>query len=159
MLLFANYKTLVINVDNQGALKGRNKAQGGKRVIYTTHHPCWDAKNRSGLPDEIPMDYEAIQQYIEEQSPAPETKVVAPENTSDAPPEDTPVPAAREDSEERQTEPEHSAEDQKEQKGLTEEEMLFFGGSDPQKVPAELVQLMKENGVTEPDLCEAVAQK
>ena len=59
-LLFLNYKTLVVNVDNQGAAKGRNKAQGGQRVIYTTHHPCWDAKNRFGLPDELPLKYESI---------------------------------------------------------------------------------------------------
>ena len=44
MVLFANYKTIVVNVDGQGAQKGKNKAQGGKRVMYTSHHPCWDAK-------------------------------------------------------------------------------------------------------------------
>ena len=46
MVLFANYKTMVVNVDNQGAAKGKNKAQGGQRVMFTTHHPAWDAKNR-----------------------------------------------------------------------------------------------------------------
>lgn len=60
MVLFANYKTYVINVDGQGADKGKNKAQGGKRVMYTAHHPAWDAKNRHGLPDEIDMDYANI---------------------------------------------------------------------------------------------------
>lgn len=34
--------------------------QGGKRVIYTSHHPCWDAKNRHGLPDEMNMEYANI---------------------------------------------------------------------------------------------------
>lgn len=28
--------------------------------MYTTHHPCWDAKNRFGLPDEMPFDYAGI---------------------------------------------------------------------------------------------------
>lgn len=60
LLLFANYKTYVVNVDGQGADKGKNKAQGGKRVMYTSHHPCWDAKNRHGLPAEIPMEFSAI---------------------------------------------------------------------------------------------------
>ena len=32
MLLFANYKVYIVNVDNQGAAKGKNKAQGGARV-------------------------------------------------------------------------------------------------------------------------------
>ena len=62
MILFANYKTHVINVDGQGAQKGKNKAQGGKRVMYATHHPCWDAKNRHDLKDELPFDYAEIAQ-------------------------------------------------------------------------------------------------
>lgn len=65
MVLFANYKTFVINVDGQGAQKGKNKAQGGKRVLYTTHHSCWDAKNRYGLPDEVPFEYRSIAHIIE----------------------------------------------------------------------------------------------
>lgn len=65
MVLFANYKTFVVNVDGQGAQKGKNKVQGGKRVMYTTHHSCWDAKNRYSLPDEVPFDYESIRFILE----------------------------------------------------------------------------------------------
>lgn len=54
MLLFANYKEVVVEID------GKKKAQGGKRVMYTQHHPCWDAKNRHGLKEEIPFDYSEI---------------------------------------------------------------------------------------------------
>jgi len=60
MVLFANYKTLVVNVDSQGAAKGKNKARGGQRVIYTSHMPTWDAKNRHNLPDELPFEYSAV---------------------------------------------------------------------------------------------------
>lgn len=60
MVLFANYKTLVINVDGKGAQKGKNKAQGGQRIMYTSHHSCWDAKNRHGLPEELPFEFAAI---------------------------------------------------------------------------------------------------
>lgn len=60
-VLFVNYKTYVVNVDNQGAAKGKNKAQGGKRVMYTTHHSCWDAKNRWGLPEEMPFDFSGLE--------------------------------------------------------------------------------------------------
>lgn len=60
MVLFVNYKTIVVNVDSQGATKGRNVPQGGKRVIYTTHSPVWDAKNRHNLPPEIDLDFVAI---------------------------------------------------------------------------------------------------
>ena len=55
MLLFLNYKTVVVHTD-----ANTNKAQGGKRVMYTTHHPCWDAKNRCGLADELPLDFASI---------------------------------------------------------------------------------------------------
>lgn len=61
LLLFANYKTFAVAVDKEGK---KHKAQGGKRVIYTTHHPCWDAKNRIGLPDEIPMDFAPLAPYF-----------------------------------------------------------------------------------------------
>lgn len=50
MVLFCDYKTYVtVGKD------GKAKASGGSRVIRTTHNPCWDAKNRFGLPDELPM--------------------------------------------------------------------------------------------------------
>ena len=65
MILFANYKTYVVNVDGQGTAKGRNKAQGGVRMMYTTHNPCWDAKNRDSLPDELPFDYGEIYRLFE----------------------------------------------------------------------------------------------
>lgn len=55
MLLFANYKTTVI-----ASGSGSKKATGGQRVMYTTHMPAWDAKNRLGLPDELPFEYGAI---------------------------------------------------------------------------------------------------
>lgn len=66
MLLFANYKTYSIAVDDKGK---KHKAQGGKRVMYTTHHPCWDAKNRYGLPDECEFDYSIIAPIIESTKP------------------------------------------------------------------------------------------
>jgi len=55
MLLFCNYKTFVVTTENNA-----KKAQGGKRVMYTTHNPCWDAKNRFNLPDELDLDFAAI---------------------------------------------------------------------------------------------------
>lgn len=60
MLLFLNYKTMVIHTED-----GSNKAQGGKRVIYTSHHPCWDAKNRCGLADELPLAFDSIARIFE----------------------------------------------------------------------------------------------
>lgn len=79
MVLFANYKTLSVATDKEGK---KHKAQGGRRVMYTSHHPCWDAKNRYGLPEEIPMDYEQIRHIIEQNVPseAPTPKAPDPVN-------------------------------------------------------------------------------
>lgn len=80
MVLFCNYKTIVVKAD--GSQKG--KAQGGRRVMYATHHTCWDAKNRHGLPDEMPMDYGQIAHIFAPvvqtpPTPAPVPSPVAPE--------------------------------------------------------------------------------
>ncbi len=60
LLLFADYKTTVVTDSNNHA-----KAQGGERVMYTTHKPTWDAKNRLGLADQLPFQYEAIREPLE----------------------------------------------------------------------------------------------
>lgn len=54
MVLFCNYETNIIEID------GKKKAQGGDRVIHTSHTPYWDAKNRQGLPEKIKMQYSEI---------------------------------------------------------------------------------------------------
>lgn len=88
MVLFANYKTIVADKDKQGKGKGK----GGRRVMYTEHHPCWDAKNRYGLPDMIDFSYEGIRAIIEDEprkeapkmpkpEPAPAPKVEAAKKT------------------------------------------------------------------------------
>ncbi len=61
MVLFANYKTVVYATDDKGK---KHKATGGQRIMYTTHSPCWDAKNRHNLPEELPLDYSTIAHCI-----------------------------------------------------------------------------------------------
>lgn len=92
MVLFANYKTHVVNVDNQGAQKGKNKAQGGKRIVYTSHHPCWDAKNRHGLDSEIPFEYKAIAHCIPIRASAPEPAPVPTAKPDPVPAQPTQAP-------------------------------------------------------------------
>lgn len=48
LVIFANYQTYAVAADDKGK---KYKAQGGKRVMFLNHNPCWDAKNRFGLPD------------------------------------------------------------------------------------------------------------
>lgn len=74
IVLFGNYKTFVI-VDEKTKSK---KAQGGKRVLYTEHHACWDAKNRHGLAPEIPFEFKSIAGIFGEEVKAEEKKAEAP---------------------------------------------------------------------------------
>lgn len=55
LLLFLNYQTYVVTTDNN-----TKKAQGGKRVMFTTHNPVYDAKNRYGLSDQMDLDFAGI---------------------------------------------------------------------------------------------------
>lgn len=57
MVLFLNYKTYVESGENGKT----GKATGGtRRVMYTTHSAVWDAKNRFGLEDELPLEWDSI---------------------------------------------------------------------------------------------------
>ena len=61
LLLFANYKTDVM-VSADGS---KMKATGGKkRMMYAAHAATYDAKNRLGLPDEMPFDFAEISEKV-----------------------------------------------------------------------------------------------
>lgn len=60
LLLFADYKTVLVTDETNN----KKKARGGKRIMYTTHTPFADAKNRFGLPDQLPFDYAEIAKII-----------------------------------------------------------------------------------------------
>lgn len=60
LLLFANYETILITDD----ASKKQKAQGGKRVMWTTHTTFADAKNRFDLTDKLPFDYSYIAKCI-----------------------------------------------------------------------------------------------
>ena len=66
MLLFVNYKTDVVTAADGKTKKGKG---GQKRVMYANHSACWDAKNRFGLPDEIPFEYDQIAHLFGEAKP------------------------------------------------------------------------------------------
>ena len=91
MVLFCDYKTYV-----ETNKAGKAKATGGARVIRTTHAPTWDAKNRFGLPDELPLKLgempaqlgEVIPDMVAEQAaavPAAPVATVAPQTAPAAP--------------------------------------------------------------------------
>lgn len=144
LLLFANYKTIVVT-DNGG----KGKAAGGKRVVYTTHHPCWDAKNRFGLPEELPLDYASIAACIPGSSApkAPSQRELAPQVT-----EGVPAPSAEADIlPTPQAQPEPPREEVP--KALLTPDLVALG------VPEKLAPLMSANNVTPEELQHVVGER
>ena len=56
MILFCNYKVQVIENKDK-----KKHGYGGERCMYTTHSPAYDAKNRFGLDNELPLDFKSIE--------------------------------------------------------------------------------------------------
>ena len=110
LVLFGNYQTYVVEVD------GKHKAQGGeKRLLYSTHHACWDAKQRSGynLPEQ--MEYEKDKLPVEisalfRASPTKQTQTnPEPSATQSAPQKDNIPMSYPEDKPAQQDSPERKA--------------------------------------------------
>lgn len=147
MLLFANYKTVVEKAgDGKNA---KSKASGGKRVLYTQHHACWDAKNRFDLPEEIPFDYASIAICIPggpaAHQPKPETQPrpqIQPEN--DILPSPKPQPEAKPTTNLQPTPPQESSE---------KSVLLSLG------VPEKLAALMNANNVSCEELQAVVGKR
>ncbi len=60
VVLFANYRISTVKAD-VGFNKKVTRALGsGERVLYTAERPAFLAKNRYGLPDVLPLDWQAF---------------------------------------------------------------------------------------------------
>lgn len=60
LLLFCNFRIMAVEEN------GRTKAKGqARRLMYANHRPTFDAKNRYGLPDEMPLEYKPLQDIFE----------------------------------------------------------------------------------------------
>lgn len=148
MVLFINYKTFSVAVDEKGK---KHKAQGGTRTMYTTHHPAWDAKNRHGLPPELPLDYSHIahifssQPAVQQQQPATNTNATTQQQAPTQPPADAdPAPT--------QQQPPATTND------------IPAVGTDPEPelnpaIPKALRDLMLQHNVTEVDIQAVVSQR
>jgi len=62
---------LFAHFDSTAAKKNSGRSIGitGPRVIETTYSAAWDAKNRDGLPPQMPLDYEEFARAIELSQP------------------------------------------------------------------------------------------
>lgn len=165
MLLFANYKTFSVATDDKGKV---HKAQGGARVMYTSHHPCWDAKNRHGLPEQLPFSYREIANIFEGHS----EKIV--NKNSDASGDNRPAPEQTSKVQElpdfmhqenmdiakpQGVQRENSLDKEKGDDAARIEEVPFESVSDPKHIPKALKDLMDANQVDEWDIQWAVGKK
>lgn len=132
MVLFVNYKEIVITTKDN-----KKKVSGGKRVMYTAHNPCWDAKNRHGLAEELPFDYQEIANCIpvmNQVTPQPTPAEPEPAPKAPDPPKESPKPPVQAETKQ----PDAQA---------------------PEAIPQALADLMAANNVTARDIQQAVAYK
>ena len=135
MVLFCNYKTHTVVTDKDGK---KRKAQGGERVMYTSHNPCWDAKNRDGLPEILPLAYEPIAHIFGDVPTPVQTAVSAP--APEPTPEPAPVPTMPD------TLPPETAEEIDEL-------------SIPDDIPKELADLMRQDNIFDYEIQFVVSQE
>lgn len=100
MVLFLNFKQFVV----EDSKTKKSKVTGGRqRVMYANHTAAWDAKNRFGLPDELPLDFKAIahlfthvktsEEKVKELFGPSQVEVVTEQKTEPKPAETIPTPA------------------------------------------------------------------
>lgn len=142
-VLFCDWKTVVIAKDKDGKTA---RATGGRnRVMRCTHAATWDAKNRWGLPDEVPMDWSQIASFI----PVPSFSAAS-----------SAFVATKEDDV-----PFYSSEDEGEHvvevpdpTGASDQGAWPADGGWPARLTP-LMQLMAADGISEDQVCAAVASK
>lgn len=149
-LLFCNFKTYAVEVE-----KGKKKGQGKQRVMYTTYHPCWDAKNRWELPDEVEMSFEPLAPYVNTAGP----------KGSSSQPQTTPATPAPADSH-PDLEAQSGSYEKDEREAIDKPETTApqptgtkFPFTNPGGFPEKLMDLMHEAGVTEGQVRKVVAAK
>lgn len=153
-VIFCNYKTFVVQNDN-----GKGKAQGGERRMYAAHRPAFDAKNRFGLPDEMPMDFGQLAHLFAQQTaptpaqptpapqPAPSVPAEAPTEAPTPPPAPTPAPDVS------------AAQEQEARTKELDEVDPFTGKPLYEGIYPPLVDLMRQHQVTPAEIMLVVGDK
>lgn len=147
MVLFANYEMTVLTDEKTKS----KKATGGHRVMYATHYPGWDAKNRHALPDKLPFEFDTIAHIFNDthtpvQEPEPQEAPVVetqPEQVELIPTPGAWTPGGGE-----------VADTSANQNQFSRDPIVLDPGIDPQ-----LAQLMTANGVTEDEVKAVVVEK
>lgn len=143
MVLFANYEMTVLTDEKTKS----KKATGGHRVMYATHYPGWDAKNRHGLPDKLPFDYASIA-HIFNTAPAQPTAPQQADTIAPQPPIEPEQTELLSINQANTTQPAAAA------PNFGRDSIVLDPGIDPQ-----LAQLMTANSVTEDEVKAVVVEK
>lgn len=141
MLLFANYKEEVYKVESKAGNSKKVKVVGGQRVMYTFHHPNWDAKNRHGLKECLPFEFSQIENCIPTSIGDQKTTVIPTKSAKKPVKEDVPPEL-------------HHDNTAKKEKTATGKAPKVSPG-----IPKKLVDLMNMNKVTEADIQAAVGRR
>ncbi|WP_166083125.1 ATP-binding protein [Erysipelothrix anatis] len=152
-LLFANYDVQVINVDNKGASKGKNKGQGGERKIFVEHNPAYDAKNRYGLNGSYPFSFTVIAPFISTTLGSGST--TAPMNTTGVPTQPKPTENVIQETPVQEVETPHVPELQSVQHASD----FDVNNNDWTGVPGELKDLMVMDEIYVDEVINIVASK
>lgn len=158
MLLFVNFKTDVVTGADGKTKKGKG---GQKRVMYANHSACWDAKNRFGLPDEMPFEYEQIAHLFGEAKPV--EAVSEPEEKIE-PMEPVVLPHLKKDAPAEVTKIDTLPEPEKPKKGKKAEpvdrpETMKSDNPEKDQLLAKLWDLMQKDGVVDPLILQAVVSE
>lgn len=148
MILFANYETFAVARDKDGK---KFKGQGGERVMFTSHHPCWDAKNRDGLPNKLPFDFNQIA-YLFDGGTAAVQSVRVPEIL---PTPQTAIADIQSSKQEQKPKESSAAAPQTDLSGFEEIGTVNI----PENIPKPLRDLMLANSVSEEEIRFAVSSK
>ena len=124
--------------------------------MYTSHHPCWDAKNRYGLEDELSFNYSEIAHIISsnKQGSVPVKEYTKEEKQQDF----MNIPDGVPEQLEFDTSPEEKAEPKKtEQKASGVPKDSVFHVSE--KIPKALRDLMEDKLVSEEEIQKVVGDR
>ncbi len=158
MVLFANYETTIVT-DSKTKSK---KATGGQRIMFTTHHPAWDAKNRHNLHEKLSFDFSSIA-HIFNVAPQVSTQTDTVVTTRTEAAHSTQQPETPVEPEQTEllpinqantTQPAAAAQPEQPAPNFGRDPIVIDPGIDPQ-----LAQLMTANGVTEDEVKAVVVEK
>ena len=148
LMLFVNYRTDIVTDPDGKTKKGKG---GQKRIMYANHSACWDAKNRFGLPDEMPFEFSQIAHLFGEAKPV-EAKTIEEPKPAPKQPENGRVEMATR----LPVEPAKKPAKNKDDRPTTRPDYLKSDNPEKDELLEQMWKLMCRDGVYDPTVIQAV---